>query len=60
MSFTYLFGNYSSAYNNLLETLFNGKAPSTDAASYAAKNEKSQTARVKSIMKFYDKQKSGT
>lgn len=60
MSFTYLFGNYASAYNNLLETLFNAKAPSTDVASYAAKNEKAQIARVEAIMKFYDSKISGS
>ncbi|MHB1368099.1 MAG: hypothetical protein ACYCWE_19945 [Eubacteriales bacterium] len=53
ISFTYLFGNYASAYNNLFETLFNAKTPSTDVASYAAKNEKVQIKRVETIMKFY-------
>lgn len=54
ISFTYLFGNYASAYNNLFETLFNAKTPSTDVASYAAKNEKVQIKRVETIMKFYN------
>lgn len=52
-SFTYMFGNYSSSYNNMLETLFNAKTPSTDVASYAAKNEKTQIKRVETIMKYY-------
>lgn len=56
ISFTYLFGNYASAYNNLLETLFNAKTPSSDVASYAAKNEKGQIKRVETIMKFYNKE----
>jgi hypothetical protein len=53
MAFTYIYGNYSSPYNDMLATLFNVKNPSTDVASYAAKKEKSQTARVEKIMKFY-------
>ncbi len=56
ISFTYLFGNYASAYNNLLEALFNAKTPSSDVASYAAKNEKGQIKRVETIMKFYNKE----
>lgn len=56
ISFTYLFGNYASAYNNMFETLFNAKTPSTDVASYAAKNEKVQIKRVETIMQFYSKE----
>jgi hypothetical protein len=55
MSFTYLYGNYTSPYSNMFETLFNAKTPSTDVASYAAKNEKAQTKRVETIMKYFDK-----
>ncbi|MDD4773380.1 MAG: hypothetical protein PHZ09_07220 [Eubacteriales bacterium] len=53
MSFTYLFGNYASAYNNMFETLFNATSPSTDVASYAAKNENIQIKRIETLMKFY-------
>lgn len=53
ISFTYMFGNYASPYSNLFDNLFNASNPSTDVASYAAKNEKTQTKYVEKLMKFY-------
>ncbi len=53
ISFTYLYGNYASAYNIMFENLFNEATPSTDVASWAAKNEKAQNAYVKRLMKFF-------
>ncbi len=52
-SFTYLFGDYSSVYNIMLEKLFN-KSPSTDVASWCAKNEKKQVKHVQKLMEFYE------
>ena len=54
LSFTYMYGNYASPYNKMLETLFNPKNPKTDVASYAAKIEKTQNKRVEDIMKAYE------
>ncbi len=54
ISFTYLYGNYASAYNIMFENLFCSGTPSTDVASWAAKNESAQTKRVEDIQKFYD------
>jgi len=55
ISFTYMFGNYVSPYNNMLETLFNSSSPSTDVASYSAKMEKIQTKETEKLIKFYNK-----
>jgi len=54
LSRNYLYGNYQSPYLSLLETLFNAKTPSTDVASYAAKNENAQIARCEKIMSDFD------
>ncbi|MBQ8577795.1 MAG: hypothetical protein IJ449_07510 [Clostridia bacterium] len=58
ISFTYLNGDYKSIYNILLETLFKANNPSTDVASWCAKNEKTQTARVEKLQEFYDENRS--
>ncbi len=55
ISFTYLYGNYKSAYNIMFENLFCSGTPNTDVASWAAKNESAQIARVEEIQEFYDK-----
>ena len=57
ISFTYLFGEYKSAYNIMFENLFAVATPSTDVASWAAKNEKSQIAHVEKLQKFFDENK---
>lgn len=55
ISFTYLFGNYQSAYNIMFEDLFaKSSTPGTDVASWAAKKEKSQTEHVAKLQKFFD------
>ncbi len=54
ISFTYLYGNYSSIYNIMFENLFNGSSPSTDVASWCAKKEKSQTKHVQKLQEFFD------
>lgn len=56
ISFTYLYGNYASAYNILFENLFNATTPNTDVASWAAKNEKAQKKYVERLMKFFTEQ----
>ena len=53
MAFTYLYGNHASAYSNMLGTLFSGNSPSTDVASYAAKNEKAQTKYLEKLNEFF-------
>ena len=53
ISFTYLFGNFASAYNKLFETLFNAGTPSTDVASWEAANNKVQTTYAEKLMKFF-------
>ncbi|MCQ2431607.1 MAG: hypothetical protein MJ175_03290 [Clostridia bacterium] len=53
LSFTYMYGDFSSPYNTMLETLFKPAKPSTDVASYAAKNEKLQIKRVGKIQDAY-------
>ena len=57
ISFTYLFGEYKSAYNIMFENLFAVATPGTDVASWAAKNEKSQIAHVEKLQKFFDENK---
>lgn len=55
ISFTYLFGNYASAYNILFENLFNAATPTTDVASWAKTKEKPQRAYVeKNLGKFFN------
>ncbi len=54
ISFTYLNGNYKSIYNIMLENLFNASSPSTDVASWCAKNEKTQIAHVEKLQEFFD------
>ncbi|MBO4931370.1 MAG: hypothetical protein J6I42_04225 [Clostridia bacterium] len=56
ISFTYLYGNYASAYNILFENLFNAATPNTDVASWAAKNEKVQNKYVERLQKFFTEQ----
>ena len=53
ISFTYLFGNFASAYNKLFETLFNAGTPNTNVASWKAANNKVQTKYVAKLMKFF-------
>lgn len=58
ISFTYLFGNYKSAYNIMFEDLFaKTSTPGTDVASWAAKNEKAQTEHVAKLQQFFDEHK---
>ena len=54
ISFTYLFGEYKSAYNIMFEDLFAKGTPGTDVASWAAKNEASQIAHVEKMQKFFE------
>ncbi len=54
ISFTYLNGNYKSIYNIMLENLFNASSPTTDVASWCAKNEKTQIAHVEKLQEFFD------
>jgi maltose-binding protein MalE len=49
LSFNYIYGNYASPYLALLENLFNAATPSSDVASWAAKNEAAQIARCQVI-----------
>ena len=53
ISFTYIHDNYTSVYGKMLWDLFGGKNPSKDAASWCAKNEKSQIKRVATLMEFF-------
>ena len=53
ISFTYLYGDYKSIYNIMLENLFQG-TPSADVASWCAKAEKAQTKRVEKLMEFFE------
>ena len=53
ISFTYLFGNYASAYNMLFANLFNASTPSTDVASWEARTNKVQTRYVERLMQFF-------
>ena len=55
LSLNYLYGNFASPYLGLLENLFNAATPSTDVASYAAKNENAQIARCEKIMADFEK-----
>lgn len=57
ISFTYAFGDYKSAYNILFEDLFKNGTPSTDVASWAAKKESEQVARVAELQEFFEKNK---
>jgi len=57
ISFTYLFGEYKSAYNIMFENLFAVATPGTDVASWAAKNESSQIAHVEKLQAFFDEHK---
>ncbi|MBQ4591745.1 MAG: hypothetical protein IJB20_06890 [Clostridia bacterium] len=56
ISFTYLFGNYASAYNVLFDNLFNATTPNTDVASWDAKNSKPQAKYLERLMKFFTEQ----
>ncbi len=49
LSFTYMYGNYASPYNNMLATLFNINSPNTDVASYSASIKNAQEARCDTI-----------
>jgi len=53
-AFTYMFGDYGSVYNIMLEGLFNKSTPSTVVSSWCAKVEKRQTKHVEKLMKFYN------
>lgn len=57
LSFTYMYGNYRSPYNNMLSTLFKINNPSTDVASYAASIQPDQEERVKSITEKFSEMK---
>ena len=57
ISFTYLFGEYKSAYNIMFEDLFVKNSPGTDVASWAAKNESSQIAHLEKLQAFFDENK---
>ncbi|MBR4960974.1 MAG: hypothetical protein IKY52_08770 [Clostridia bacterium] len=57
ISFTYLFGEYKSAYNIMFEDLFAKGTPGTDVASWAAKNESAQIAHVEKLQAFFDEHK---
>ena len=54
ISFTYIHDNYSSVYGKMLWDLFNPNKPSSDVASWCAKNEKIQIKRVEKLMKFFE------
>ena len=54
ISFTYIHDNYSSVYGKMLWDLFNPNKPSSDVASWCAKNEKVQIKRVEKLMKFFE------
>lgn len=56
ISFTYLFGDYKSIFNMMWD-LFNN-TPTTDVASWCARNEKSQTKRVEKLMKYFEDHRS--
>ncbi len=60
ISFTYLFGNFVSAYNTLLSDLFNAATPNTDVASWAAKKEKPQTKYVERLQEFFTEQQAAS
>ena len=51
ISFTYLFGDFKSAYNVLLGEMLNKS--SADVASWDAKKTASETARVEKLMAFF-------
>lgn len=54
LSFSYMYGNYNGPYNTLLGAMFsNGDTPNTDVASWAAKQEKSQTKYLDRVMKSF-------
>lgn len=53
LSFTYMYGNFKSPYNIMLETLFKAGSESTDVASYAASIQAAQEARVEQIMEAF-------
>lgn len=57
ISFTYAFGDYKSAYNILFDDLFKAGTPGTDVASWAAKKESEQKARVATLQEFFDENK---
>ena len=54
ISFTYLFGDYKSAYNCMFENLFRDSTPGTDVASWAAKKDSEQIARVETLQEFFE------
>ncbi len=57
ISFTYLFGDFKSIFNMMWD-LFNSSKPTTNVASWCAKNEKSQTRRVEKLMTFFEEHRS--
>ncbi len=57
ISFTYLFGDYKSIFNMMWD-LFNVSTPTTNVASWCARNEKSQTKRVEKLMTFFEEHRS--
>ena len=55
ISFTYLVGDHKSAYNCLFADLFRDTTtPGTDVASWAARKESEQIARVETLQKFFE------
>ena len=57
LSFTYMYGNFNSPYNNMLYKLFAVNNPSTDVASYAASIQSEQEERVKYIAQQFEDMK---
>ncbi len=57
LSFTYMYGNFNSSYNNMLYKLFAVNNPSTDVASYAASIQSEQEERVKYIAQQFEDMK---
>ena len=55
-SFTYLFGNYSSAYNTLFSDLFTAATPNYNVASWDARKAIKEESRIKYLMEFFTKQ----
>ncbi len=55
LSFTYMYGNYNSAYSTLMSSMFSSPdAPNTDVASWAAKQEKAQKKYIERLVKVFE------
>ena len=59
LSFTYMYGNFKSPYNIMLETLFKKGKETKDVASYAASIEAAQQKRCADITEKYHAMKEG-